>query len=150
MKDIVLVLIGALSSVIGGFLNALHHRRNAGSIKFEETIAERRVAAYGKALELIRRLQFILYQGMPKEALDFLGENGSWFADSLILLPHTYVENWRSIKGNLASAVLKEGAKQQTRNESQKDLLAEEVVDSWQSSIELAREAEASIYAELH
>lgn len=149
MKEVLRALIGAVCSVFVGFLATRHRARTAGKVKFAETMAERRVAVYGKGLELIRRIQSTLLRGMPKEAFDLLCDHGGWFADSLILLPPTYVEKWRLIKGNLASAALKDAAKEQTRDESKKNALADEVTQLWHSSIELAREAEASIHDEL-
>jgi len=119
-------------------------------VKFDETIAERKVAALGKGLELIRQVHSLLLRGMLKEARDFLDEHGSWFADSLILLPPTYVENRRSIRANLESIAVKDAAKQQVHDESKENAIADEVTDSWKSSIELAHKAEASIYEELH
>jgi hypothetical protein len=122
----------------------------AGRVKFDETIAERKVTALGKGLELIRQVQSLLLRGMSKETLDFLYEHGNWFATSVILLPDTYVENWRSIRQNLAPIAVKDAAKQQMNDESKENALTGGITDSWQSSIELARKAEASIYEELN
>ena len=67
MKDILLVLVGGICSALGGFLAAWYHARVAGKVKLQETIAERRVPAYGKGLELIGQVQSILVQGTKKE-----------------------------------------------------------------------------------
>jgi len=145
-----LVLIGAASSVLGGFLATWYRARVAGKVKFEETIAERKVAAYGKALELVGQVQSILVQGMEKDALKFLYDNGRWFADSLILLPHTFVENWRSIRLNLQCAILKNTAQEKMEAGVKRDTVINDVVHLRGFCDELARQAEASIRDELN
>jgi len=106
MEELLLVLVGGVCSAFGGFLATWYWAKKAGKIKFQETIAERKVATYGKGLELICRLQFVLLQGTKEDALEFIYEkHGSWFSDNLILLPHTFVENWRSIRLNLQSDI---------------------------------------------
>lgn len=149
MKDVVLVLIGAASSIVGGFLATWYRARIAGKVKFQETIAERKVSAYGKGLELIGRVQSILVQGTKKDALDFLYANGSWFADNLILLPHTFVVNWRSIRSNLRKAIMYHDAQEKMNGDDRRKKIVDQVVEAQDFCDELAKEAESSIRKEL-
>lgn len=106
MKELLLVLVGGVCSAFGGFLATWYRAKKAGKIKFRETIEERKVAAYGKGLDLIRQLQSVILQRTQEEAFRFIyEEHGNWFADNLILLPHTFVENWCSIRSHLQSAI---------------------------------------------
>ena len=149
MKDILLVLAGAISSIAGGFLATWYRARIAGKVKLKETIAERKVAAYGKGLELIGRVQSVLVQETKEGALAFLYEHGSWFADNLILLPHTFVVNWRSIRQNLKKAITLEKMKQDETDEDKRNQIIDRCVKTLTFCDELAREAEASIRDEL-
>jgi len=149
MKDILLVLIGGICSALGGFLAAWYRARIAGRVRFQETIAERRVPAYGKGLELIGQVRSILVQGTKKDALAFLYDNGSWFADSLILLPHTFVENWRSIRHNLKIAVMYEDAQAKGKDGDKRDKIPYQTLEPRDFCDGLAKEAESSIRKEL-
>lgn len=149
MKDILLVLVGAISSIAGGFLATWYRARIAGKVKLKETIAERKVAAYGKGLELIGRVQSVLVQRTKEDALAFLYEHGSWFADNLILLPHTFVVNWRSIRQNLKKAITLEGALQKETNADKRRKMADQICEIHTFCDKLAREAESSIHSEL-
>lgn|GEM_PF-2468257 len=149
LRDILLVLIGGVCSTFGGFFATWYRARVAGKVKFEETIAERKVAAYGKALEVIGQVQSILIQGAEKDALDFLYSNGTWFADNLILLPHTFVENWRSIRLNLKSAIMKNSAQERMAEGSRRDGLINDIVQLRGLCDNLAQEAETILRQEL-
>lgn len=150
MKDLLLVLVGGICSAFGGLFATLYQAKQAGKIKFRETIGERKVAAYGKGLELIDRLQTILLKDTKEDALEFLYENGSWFTDNLILLPHTFVENWRSIRLNLKSAIMKDKLQEKMSEGAEKEKRINEVVTAHSFCDELAREAEAAIRNELN
>jgi hypothetical protein len=149
MKDILLVLVGGICSALGGFLAAWYRARVAGKVKLQETIAERKVAAYGKGLELIGEVQSILVQGAKKDALDFLYDKGSWFADSLILLPHTFVENWRSIRLNLREAIMYDDAQEKMKDDGKRAKIVDRIVEACDFCDGLAKEAESSIRKEL-
>jgi len=149
MKDILLVLIGGICSSLGGFLAAWYRARVAGKVKLQETIAERRVPAYGKGLELIGQVQSILVQGTKKDALAFLYDNGSWFADSLILLPHAFVENWRSIRNSLKKAILYDNAQEKEKDDDKRKKIIDQIVEAQDFCDRLAKEAETSIWKEL-
>ena len=145
MKELLLVLVGGVCSAFGGFLAAWYRAKNAGKIKLQETIGERKVAAYGKGLELIGQLQSILIQGVEEDALKFLYENGDWFANNLILLPHTFVENWRSIRLNLKSVIRLREMQGKMPDGEKRDEKIEEAVNLEGFCDELAKEAEESI-----
>jgi hypothetical protein len=111
-------------------------------------MGERKVAAYGKGLELIGQLQSVLIQGTNKDALDFLYEHGDWFADNLILLPHTFVQNWRSVRWNLKSVVRKNETQQKMPEGEKRDQMIEEIGTIQSFCDKLAEEAEAAIRRE--
>ncbi len=149
MKELLLVLIGGICSAFGGFLAAWYRAKKAQKIKLQETIGERKVAAYGKGLELIGQVQSVLIQGTEKDALEFLYKHGEWFADNLILLPHTFVENWRSIRLNLKSAIRKDKAQSKMEEGEKRNQVIEELGNLASFCDSLAREAEESIRNEL-
>jgi hypothetical protein len=149
MKEVLLVFVGGLCSSFGGFLAAWYRTRVAGKVKLQETIAERKVAAYGKGLELIGHVQSILIQGTKEDAVTFLYDNGSWFADNLILLPHTFVVNWRSIRHNLKKAVIYDNAQEKMKNGAKREETIEQIVQIHEFCDKLAKEAETSIRKEL-
>jgi len=122
----------------------------AGTIRLKETIAERRVATYGKGLELIEQLQSVLIQGIAEDSLKFVESHGRWFADNRILLPPVFVENWRSIRLNLHSAIQENTAQEKMADGAERDTLINHVGQLRGFCDELAREAEASIRNELN
>ncbi len=150
MRDILLVLIGGACSASGGFLAAWYRARIAGEVKLQETIAQGKVAAYGKGLEFIGQLQSVLIQGTDKDALDFLYDKGGWFADNLILLPHTFVENWRSIRLHLQSVIRKDTSQERKQDGEERNRLIDEIGNLKSFCRELARDAENSIRNELN
>ncbi len=149
MKDALLVLAGAISSSAGGFLAIWYRARIAGKVKLEETIAERKVLAYGKGLELIGQVQEVLKQRTKEDALAFLYEHGSWFADNLILLPHIFVVKWRSIRQNLKKVITLDEMKQDETDEGKRNQIINQCDEILKFCDELAEAAEASIRNEL-
>lgn len=150
VKDILLVLIGGICSSFGGFLAVLYRSKVAGKVKLQETIAERKVSAYGKGLELIDQIQSILVKRTHKDTLDFLYRNASWFADNRILLPHTFVENWRSIRQNLKKAIMKDKVQDKMQDGDKRENLVNQITEAFDFCIKLAEEAEGSIRKELN
>ena len=148
MKELLLVLIGGVCSAFGGFFATWYRARKASRIKFQETMGERKVAACGKGLELVGQLQSVLIQGTKKDALDFLYKHGDWFADNLILLPHTFVENWRSIRLNLKSVVRKDSTQRKMPDGERRDQMIEEIGETESFCDKLAKEAEEAIRKE--
>ena len=150
MKELLFVLIGGICSALGGFFATFYQVRQAEKIKFRETIGEQKVAAHRKGLGLIDQLQTILSKDTKEDALKFIYENGQWFADNLILLPHAFVENWRSIRISLKKAILlcesldkrPDGLKNEKKEDQVNTLLS--------FCDELAKEAEAAIRKELN
>ena len=149
MKDVVLVLIGAACSVAGGILATWYRVRIAGKVKLQETIAERKVPVCGKGLEVIGQLQSILVERTKEDALTFLYDNGSWFADNLIVLPHTFVENWRSIRLSLKRAIMNENRQEKMKDNDKRGEIVDRIVEIQDFCDRLAKEAEASIRKEL-
>jgi hypothetical protein len=149
MKELLLVLVGGICSAFGGFFATLYQAKQAGKIKFRETIGERKVAAYGKGLELINGLQTILMKEENEDALKFLYENGSWFVDNLILLPHTFVENWRSIRITLKKVILLRESSDNMPEGAEREKKEDQANTLRSFCDELAQEAEAAIRNEL-
>lgn len=149
MKEILLLLIGATFSAFGGYLAAWYRAKVAGKVKLQETIGERKLAAYGKGLELIDQLQSVLVKGNDEDALAFLTANGDWFAGNLILLPHAFVQNWRSIRLNLSKVIMYGNAQEKAKGHQMREKMVDHAVDAYDFCNELAKEAENSIRQEL-
>lgn len=105
MKEFLLVLIGGICSAIGGCIAIWYQAKKARQIRMEEVKGEQQLEACKKALSSTDRLWDLLIaqRGVTDDALKFLRDNGEWFSMNQILLPHTFVENWRSIILNLRS-----------------------------------------------
>ncbi len=103
MKDIILVLIGGLCSVIGGCIAIWYQAKKARHIRMEEVRGEQQLESRKKALSLVDQIQTLLIQGTEDDVLKLLYDNGEWFSMNQILLPHLFVENYRSIRLNLRS-----------------------------------------------
>ena len=114
MKDFFLILIGGICSAIGGCIAVWYQAKKARQIRMEELRGEQQLEAFKKALSLIDQMQSLLIQGTTEDVLKFVYDNGEWFSMNQILLPHTFVENWRSIRLNLRSVKRKDDAQQET------------------------------------
>ena len=101
MKDLFLVLVGAFCAACGGFFSTWYQARKARQIKMRETIGEQQVEVYKEALALISELLLLLIQRNVQDAIEFMTTHQQWFMNSVILLPHKFVENWISIRSNL-------------------------------------------------
>ena len=69
----------------------------------EELRGEQQLEACKKALSLIGHIQVFLAAKTPEDVLSFLDDNVEWFSMNEIILPHTFVENWKSIMINLVN-----------------------------------------------
>lgn len=98
IKELLLVIAGGFCSAIGGFAAIWYQAKKARQTRFEEMIGEQKLEVYKKALSLIDQIQTLLIQGVTDDVLKVLYDNGEWFSMNQILLPHTFVENWRSIR----------------------------------------------------
>jgi hypothetical protein len=105
IKDFLLVIVGGACSAIGGFAAIWYQAKKAGQIRREEVKAEQGLEACKKALSVTDQLWDLLIaqRGVTDDAIKLLHDNGEWFSMNQILLPHTFVENWRSVILNLHS-----------------------------------------------
>ena len=103
MKEFFLVLIGGICSAIGGCVAVWYQTKKARQIRMEELRGEQQLEACKKALSLIEKIQLFLQAKTPQDVLNFLDDNVEWFSMNQIILPHTFVENWKSIMTNLVN-----------------------------------------------
>jgi hypothetical protein len=108
MKEIFLVLIGGICSALGGCIAIWYQAKKARKIRMEELRGEQQLEACKNALSLTDRIYTLWVQGTADDVLKLLLDNGEWFSMNQVLLPHTFVENWRSIRLNLNSMKRKE------------------------------------------
>ena len=148
-KDILLVLIGGLCAVAGSALTTIlsvaYQTKKARQGKMEETIGEQKVEAYKKALSLISQLRSSLIVATHDDTLSFMSQNREWVSDNIILLPHTFVENWRTIQVRLPQA--KRRAKAANGNRRDQMIREQDKIESFVDS--LAEEMEENIRNEL-
>lgn len=140
MKDFFLILFGALCSVIGGCIAIWYQAKKARQIRMEEVRGEQQLEACKKALSLIGRIGGIPVQA--DEELKFLINNDEWFSMNQILLPHTFVENWRSIRLNLRSVQMKDKSQQTMNDGPKRDEKIEDIVNIEEFVRKLAKEAD--------
>ncbi len=97
MKEIVLVLIGAACSALGGCAAIWYRAKKARQIKMEERAAEHQFEASKKALRLTRELRTLLVKREHENARQFHRDHSVWFSDSWMFLPDGFVEGWKVI-----------------------------------------------------
>lgn len=148
MKDLCLVLIGGLCAAFGGFVSTWYQAKRARKIKMEETIGEQKVEAYKKALSLISQLRGLLITGTHENGISFMKEHHEWFSNNIILLPHTFVENWQSIRVQLLQSKRRSSPGRGV-DEDKKNKLRNEVDELVDSMDRLAEHAEMAIRSEL-
>ena len=149
MKDFFLILIGGICSAIGGCIAVWYQAKKARQIRMEELRGEQQLEAFKKALSLIDQMQSLLIQGITEDVLKFVYDNGEWFSMNQILLPHTFVENWRSIRLNLRSVKRKDDAQQKMTDEPKRDKIIEDIVNTEDFVRQLAEEADVVLRKEL-
>jgi len=149
MKEFLLVLVGGICSALGGCIAIWYQAKKARQIRMEELRGEQQLEACKKALSLIDRIQSLLIQGTAEDVLKFLYDNGEWFSMNQVLLPHTFVENWRSIKQNLRSVMLKDKSLQKITDDSERDKKITDIADTEEFAQQLAREADQILRKEL-
>jgi len=148
MKDLFLVLIGGLCAAFGGFVSTWYQAKRARKIKMEETIGVQKVEAYKKALLLISQLRGILIQGTHEDGISFMKEHHEWLSNNIILLPHTFVENWQTIRIQLRQSKRRMSPGRMV-DEDKKVKLGKEVDELADSMDNLAEQAEKEIRSEL-
>jgi len=149
MKEIFLVVAGGICSVLGGCVAIWYQAKKARQIRMEEVKGEQQLEARKKALSLIDQIQSLLIQSTSEDVLKFLYDNGEWFSMNQILLPHTFVENWRSIRLNLLSVKRKDDAQQKITDEPKRDKIINDIVNTEDFVRQLAKEADAVLRKEL-
>jgi hypothetical protein len=123
MKDFFLVLIGGICSTIGGCIAIWYQAKKARQIRMEEIRGEQQIEAWKKGLSLTDRLWDLLVaeRGTTDDAIKVLRDNGEWFSMNQILLPHTFVENWRSVILNLCSIKRQDEARPRISDGAERD-----------------------------
>ena len=150
MKDFFLVLIGGICSAVGGCIAVWYQAKKARQIRMEEIKGEQQLEAYKKALSVIGRIQVLLIAETTEGAFNFLLENGEWFSMNQILLPHTFVEKWKSIMVNLRNLKLLDQAAQELPEGLERDKKIEEAVETGRYMRKLAKEAEDILRKEIN
>lgn len=142
LKELLLVLAGAISAIFGGFLATLYQAKKARKIRREEVIGEKQVAVYNQAASLIYSLQGLLIQATLSDVIKFMHEHKDWFWDNIVFLPPKFRDKWLSIRLALNKAVRIE--KQQGPDKVAELTSLETYLDK------LAKEAEVAILNELN
>lgn len=148
MKDILLVLVGGICSVAGGCIAIWYQAKKARQIKLDEMKAEQGLEICKKALFLIGQTGKRPIQ-IEKE-LRFLLDNDEWFLMNQILLPHTFVENWKSMKIEIRRLKLIEEEMDKIPDGPQRTEIVEQFVGIQKFIQQLSEEAEKAIRKELN
>jgi hypothetical protein len=150
MKEFLLVLIGGICSAIGGCIAIWYQAKKARQIRMEEVRGEQQLEACKKALSLIGSIQVILVAKTTEDVLNFLYDNGEWLSMNQILLPHPFVENWKSIRVNLHNLRLSEQAMKEMPHGAERNKEIEDAVKTGEYIRKLAREAEDGLRKEMN
>ena len=148
MKDFFLILIGGICSALGGCIAIWYQAKKARQIKMEEVRGEQQLEACKKALYMISHIQSILLES-PIYVLKFLNENDEWLSTNQLFLPHTFVENWRSIQEEQRKLKRKYEIIEKTSNGARQDKLWDEANQMVDFVRQLAKEAEEILRKEL-
>lgn len=150
MKEFFLVLIGGICSAIGGCVAVWYQAKKARQIRMEELRGEQQLEACKKALSLIGTIQVLLQAKTPQDVLNFLDDNVEWFSMNQIILPHTFVVNWKSIMINLVNLqVLDKEAKELPDGEN-RDKKMKEAAETRKFNRKLAEEAKDILRKEMN
>ena len=149
IREPILVLLGGFCAGLAGLFSTWYQLRHARTRRLRETIGEQQLEVYKKALSRIGQLKSVLIQGIYEDAIEFINGHEEWFYDNMILLPHTYVENWESIKSNLRSGKRKRQAMETMRDGADRDRFIEELAELDSFMDKLAGDAEGELRREL-
>lgn len=127
MRDFFLILTGAVCSTIGGIVTIWIQAKKARHIRREELIGEQSLEVNKKALSLTDQIQTLRVQGSDEDVLNLLYSEGEWFSMNQILLPHTYVENWRSMRVGLRRLIRKQSQNYKMDDEPKRDKIIYEI-----------------------
>ena len=150
MKDYFLILIGGICSAIGGCIAVWYQAKKARQIRMEELRGEQQLEACKKALSLIGNIQVFLVAKTPKDVLNFLDDNVEWFSMNQILLPHAFVENWKSIMINLVNLQELDQEVKDLPNGGNRDKKIKEAGETRKFNRKLAEEAEDILRKEMN
>lgn len=149
MKEIFLVLIGGVCSALGGFVAVWYQVKNARKIRMEEVRGEQQLGACKKALSLIDQVCTLYIQSTEEDVLKIILDNGEWFSMNQVLLPHTFVENWRSIRINLRSMLRKNISLEKAQDETKQEAIKNDIIKTDKFIGELIEEADEVLRKEL-
>jgi hypothetical protein len=149
MKEVVLVLIGAVCSALGGSVVSCvaiwYKAKKARPMRIEERAGEHQFEASKKALRLIRELRMVLVKREHENARQFYRENGPWFSGNGMFLPDEFVEGWKSIALKLGELSLLDQALTERHDENHKSEYIEKAIAIDASLANLAVEAENAL-----
>ena len=148
-KQVLLVLTGAISAILGGFLATWYQTKKARKIRREEVIGERQVEVYQQAARVASSLQSVLMQGTLEDAVRYVNEQGDWFWKNRLFLPQGFQNKWISLKSNLRRAVHMEKAQATQKDENERGKQIDTLGELESFLDQLAEEAEKEILGEL-
>ncbi len=149
IKDIILVLVGAICATLGGLISTWYQAKITRKIRREEIIGEIQVEAYQKAARVASQMQSILLQSTLENARRFVQENGNWFWEKRLFLPQGFQNKWCSIKAHLSNAGLLEEEIKHKANDKEREKPIKDLVNLKSSISRLAQDAEKEILEEL-
>lgn len=98
MKDLLLVIVGGVLAVIGGFAGVWFQTIFASKRRFKEIIAEKMVEIYPEAIAKIFDLRCHIPQSSDSETLQFIEDNLDWLKQNRAFLPQRIYDNWHEIR----------------------------------------------------
>lgn len=151
MRDFCLILIGAICSTVGGIVAFLIQAAMARRIRRDELIGEQSLEAAKKALSLTDLIYTLRIQGVTEDILKLLQDEGHWFSMSQVLLPHAFVENWRTLRIRLRQLKRRESYLDEITDEAEKEeKIKEKEIGTMEEFIDkLIEEMDVSIRKEL-
>lgn len=117
--------------------------------RMQELIAEKRVPACNKALQIVSSLRGLLIQDTIEGSLAFMREHGEWFEKNTAFLPYEFSDRWVSMKLNLRKAEMMSNAQENMQDGTKRIGMIGEIVNIQTFTDELAKEAENVIRGEL-
>lgn len=148
LKEILFVLVGAVSAIFGGFLATWYQTKKARIIRREEVIGEKQVEVYQQAAMRISTLKSLPDQLSLEEAQKLIYEQEDWFWLNYILLPTKFRNKWLSIRLHLKKAIRREHLLQKQKEPDDKTI---KELEKLESGIEkMVQEAESIILQELN
>ena len=149
MKELFLVLVGGFCSALGGVIAIWYQAKKARKIRMEEVRGEQQLEACKKALSLVDRIYTLNIQGTEEDVLKLINDNGEWFSLNQVLLPHAFVENWRSIRINLRSILIRKKGQEKTNDETKQETITNRIIKTDELVYQLIKEADEVLRKEL-